>query len=80
MGAATLPLIFVRGERAVFHVLDPALPAGELPGRLALYFEPPGVSRARLVWNSDDGPRPLDPGRRIGEQVPPEAEVEIRAE
>ena len=80
MGAATLPLVFVRGERAVFHLLDPAVPAGELPGRLALYFESLVVASARLVWNSDDGPRPLDPGRGIGEQVPPEAEVEIRAE
>lgn len=80
MGAATLPLIFVHGERAVFHLLDPSLPVGELPGRLALYFEPAAVARARLVWNSDDGPRPLDPGRGIGEQVPPEAEVEIRAD
>lgn len=79
MGAATLPLIVVRGERAVFHLLDPAMPAGELPGRLALYFEPRGSAAAELVWISDDGPRPLDPGRGIGEQVPPEAEVEIRA-
>ena len=80
MGAATLPLIFVRGERAVFHLLDPAVPAGELPGRLALYFELPVLARARLVWNSDGGPRPLDPVLGIGEQVPPEAEVEIRPE
>jgi hypothetical protein len=78
--AATLPLIVVRGERAVFHLLDPAIPAGELPGRLALYFEPAGLVPARLVWNSVDGPRPLDPGRGIGEQVPPEAEIEIRAD
>ncbi|HET9581287.1 MAG TPA: hypothetical protein VFP76_00530 [Gemmatimonadota bacterium] len=80
MGAETLPLIFVRGERAVFHLLDPALPAGELPARLALYFEPGAHAPARLVWNSSDGPRPLDPGRGIGDQVPPEAEVEIRAD
>lgn len=80
MSAATLPLIVVRGERAVFHLLDPDVPAGELPGRLALYFEPLVVAPSRLVWNSDDGPRPLDPGRGIGEQVPPEAEVEIRVE
>lgn len=80
MGTATLPLIVVRGERAVFHLLDPAVPAGELPGRLALYFEPGGRAPARLVWNSVDGPRPLDPGRGIGDQVPPEAEVEMRAD
>lgn len=78
MGASTLPLIVVRGERAVFHLLDPAVPAGEVAGHLALYFEPAGLSPARLVWNSVDGPRPLDPGRGIGEQVPPEAEIEIR--
>ena len=80
MGAPTLPLIVVRGERAVFHLLDPAVLAGELPERLAVYFEPAALALARLVWNSDDGPRPLDPGRGIGEQVPPEAEVELRAE
>lgn len=77
--AATLPLVVVRGERAVFHLLDPAVLAGELPARLALYFEPLGQAAEGLVWNAHDGPRPLDPDRGIGEQVPPEAEVEIRS-
>lgn len=78
MDVAEIPLVIVEGERAVLHLVEASLPVAELPGRLALYLEPGGVPGRRLVWISADGPRPLDPDRTVGEQVPPEAEIEIR--
>lgn len=78
MDPAQIPLVIVEGERALLHVVEATLPAGELPARLSLYFEsaPPGARS--LVWLGSDGPRVLDPDRAIGEQVPPDAELEIR--
>lgn len=70
--------MIVEGERAVFHLVDAGLPAGELPARLGLYLEPHRAPADRLIWISPQGPRLLDPRRTIGEQIPPEAEIEIR--
>lgn len=72
-----LPLVFCRGERAVCHAVDPATPVADLPAILALYFGSPPSDETRLVWRSDDGPRALEPGRPIGDQVPAEAEIEL---
>lgn len=78
MSSADLPLVIICGERAVFHLIDPDVPAGELLARFDLYFEPGLALGGRAVWNSSEGSLPLDPGRTIGEQVPADAEIEIR--
>ncbi|MGH7556930.1 MAG: hypothetical protein ACREMD_03990 [Gemmatimonadota bacterium] len=80
MDETDIALVIVEGERAVFHLVDAALPVEELPARLALYFQPRREPAARLVWISSEGPRPLDPRRAVGEQVPAEAEIEIRVD
>lgn len=80
MDRADIPLVIIEGERAVLHLVEAALPVGELPARLALYFEPGRARGTKLVWIAAEGPRALDPGRSIGEQVPPDAELEIRAD
>lgn len=72
-----LSLVFARGERAVCHTVDPTVPAGEVPSLLAWYLGGTGGEPIRLVWISDDGPRPLLPERPIGEQVPADAEIEL---
>lgn len=72
--------MIVEGERAVLHLVEAALPVGELPALLSLYLEPGRATEARLVWISAEGPRPLDPRRTVGEQVPAEAELEIRVD
>ena len=90
MKDASLSLVVTCGERAVCHVVDSSLPAGELARELALYFSPLAlaasapappctlaVSGAELVWRSEGGPRRLDPGAPIGAQVPPEAEIDL---
>jgi hypothetical protein len=74
-----IPLVIVDGERAVLHLVEAALPVRELGTRLAVYLAPGRVEDAQFVWLSSDGPRVLDPGRTVGEQVPAEAEIEIRA-
>ncbi len=72
--------MIVEGERAVFHVVDAGLPVGELPARLGLYLQPGRDPADRLIWISPEGPRLLDPRRAVGEQIPPEAEIEIRGD
>lgn len=75
---AGLPLVFTLGERAVAHAVDPATPAGELAGLLALYLGVVPDPPCGLVCKSPDGERSLDPHLAIGEQVEPEAEIEVR--
>lgn len=77
MSPEGLPLVFSRGERAVCHAVDPSTPVSELPSLLALYFGDGHTEGARLVWRSEEGLRPLEPGRPIGEQVPADAEIEL---
>lgn len=77
MTGGEIPLVFARGERAVCHAVDPATPAAQVPALLSLYFGGPGESAVALVWRSADGPRPLEPDRAIGEQVPADAEIEL---
>lgn len=77
MTDGALSLVFARGERAVCHTIDPTLPAGEIPALLAWYLGGAGSGSWRLVWVSDEGPRPLAPERPIGEQVPEDAEIEL---
>lgn len=77
MTDGALSLVFARGERAVCHTIDPALPAGEVPGLLAWYLGGSDGEAWRLVWISDRGPRRLVPERPIGEQVPADAEIEL---
>lgn len=77
MSEGPLALVFTCGERAVCHLVDPAAPAGEVSERVALYFAPAIAPAGALVWRAEGGPRPLDPARPIGEQVPAEAEIEI---
>lgn len=74
-----LPLVFTHGERAVAHVVDPATPAGEIPGLLALYLGTPAARSTALVWRAPHGETALDPGVAIGHQVAPEAEIDLRA-
>ena len=73
-----LPLVFILGERAVAHAVDPATPAGELPGLLALYLGAAPGSSSSLVCRLPDGERCLDPALAIGEQVEPDAEIDLR--
>lgn len=77
MDPAHIPLVIVEGERAVLHLVEATMPVGEVPARLALYFEPGRAPGARCVWISAEGPRPLDPHRTVGEQVPADAEIEL---
>lgn len=70
-----LPLVFVVGERAVCHAVDPRCRAGELGPALALYFAPGTLPGDRLAWLREDGPRALDPALPIGDQVPADAEI-----
>lgn len=58
------------------HAVDPDLPAGELAAALRLYLGPPGASAAP-VWRAAGGPKPLDPALPLGDQVPPEAEIDF---
>ncbi|HUP20711.1 MAG TPA: hypothetical protein VM778_12260 [Gemmatimonadota bacterium] len=78
MRGGELPLVFTLGERAVAHSVDPAVPAGEVPGLLALYLG--GVVRgAEMVHLASAGERRLDPLVAIGAQVGPDDEIELRA-
>lgn len=72
-----LPIVIGRGERAVCHVVDPSVTAAEIPSLLALYLGGSADEPSRLVWRSEDGPRPLLPDLPIGEQVPADAEIEL---
>lgn len=78
MSGDALPLVFTRGERAVFHAVDPMVPAADLVETIALYFGfRDGCAIGELRWLGENGPVPLDPDRPVGEQVPPEAEIEL---
>ncbi len=76
MAEPSLAVIVTRGERAVCHTVDPGLPAGELAGALTLYLGA-APAAAVLVWRSESGPRALDPSLPLGEQIPPDAEIDI---
>jgi len=71
----SLPLVFVRGERAVCHVIDASLPAGEISRAVELYFAPDVSPSGVPLWRSSSGDRPLDPAVAIGAQVPADAEI-----
>lgn len=73
MTREAIQLVFVHGERAVCHAVDPAVPAGELERIVGLYFAPGTVGGGPPTWVADDGPRSLDPEVPIGRQVPAEA-------
>lgn len=77
MSEAPLPVVVTCGERAVFHLLESSMPAGELTRALALYL---GVAlpAAAPFWRDAAGERALDPALPIGAQVPPDAEIELR--
>lgn len=76
--SAGLPLVFTLGERAVAHAVDPATPAGELAGLLALYLGVDPPEPCGLVCRREDGERALDPLLAIGDQVESDAEIEVR--
>lgn len=75
MSRDTIPLVFVRGERAVCHRVDPAEPAGELARAVALYFAPDPGPSGPPIWLCDEGPMSLDPEIPIGHQVPADARI-----
>lgn len=77
MSDGHLPIVIARGERAVCHVVDPSVTAAEIPSLLALYLGGSANRASRLVWLSEEGPRPLVPELPIGEQVPADAEIEL---
>lgn len=77
MTGGSLPLVFAHGERAVCHAVDPGMPAHQLLSLMSLYLAPVPPQPGALVWRSDEGVRPLDPARPIGEQVPADALIEI---
>lgn len=78
MTSSPLPLVFVFGDRAVSHAVDPERSPTELVDELSLYLDTvDGAPLRRAVVRSAEGRRPLDPGRPIGEQVAPDAEIEL---
>lgn len=76
MTGGSLPLVFVIGERAVCHAVDPSARAGDILAQLPLYLAAIAVPSGELVWSSPSGPRALDPTIPIGDQVPADAWIE----
>jgi len=76
---ATLALVLTCGERVVCHLIDPTALARELPALVELYFAPEAVADGPLRARAGGAEIELDPGRPIGEQVSPDAEILLPA-